>query len=266
MEARVLLLESTAPDRRKILIDVGIGSDFNVKYGEKLGPKFAEMYGMTGPSRGASANAQAAADDDETTCTSIEKNLNSLGIKASEITDVILTHLHFDHAGGATCVRSGRLVPTFQNARYYIQRRNLETAQKPNLREKASYYTANFEALIEHKVLQILDGAVENLLPGVSVATSDGHTQGQQIVRVSDGETTLVYCADLIPTSSHVKLPWVMGYDLDPLKLIEEKRETLTRAAEHRWYLFFEHDPYADAAQVAESKGDFVVTERFSLA
>ena len=88
----------------------------------------------------------------------------------------------------------------------------------------------------------------------------------QQVVKVTDGTQTLLYCGDLIPTSTHVRLAWVMGYDLEPLKLIEEKREILTVAAKENWTLFFEHDPYADAATVEESKGDFGVKERLSLA
>ncbi len=244
MEARALLLDG-GPGQR-VMIDCGIGRDFIFKYGEKLGPKFAEMYNVSDSA-------------------GVEKSLNSYGLKLEDIDHVILTHLHFDHAGGATTEKDGKLVPTFPKAKYYVQRANLETARKPNLREKASYYSANFEPLNEAGVLTILDGPVENLLPGISVRTSDGHTVGQQIVLVSDAENTLVYCGDLIPTSTHIRLPWVMGYDLQPLVLMEEKRELLTPAAKGNWYLFFEHDPYMDAARVEETKGDFAVRERVTL-
>lgn len=249
MEARALLLDG-GPGQPRVLIDCGIGGDFIAKYGEKLGSKFAEMYSIQGDSASAPA---------------IERNLNALGLKAEDITDVILTHLHFDHAGGATKAVDGKLAPTFPKARYHIQRANLETAMKPNLREKASYYAPNFQPLIDAGVANILDGEVENLLPGISVRITDGHTIGQQIVLVGDGSTNLVYCGDLIPTSTHVRLPWVMGYDLQPLKLIEEKRALLDPAAKGGWYLFFEHDPYIDAAKVEEAKGDFAVTERLAL-
>ena len=245
MEARALLLDA-GPNRR-VLIDCGIGGDFIFKYGEKLGTKFGEMYAIR------SAGGESLA---------IAGSLKHHGLRLDDITDVILTHLHFDHAGGATTERNGKLVPTFPNAKYYIQRANLETASHPNLREKASYYAPNFQPLIDAGVLTILDGPVENLLPGISVQLTNGHTVGQQVVRVTDGKTSLLYCADLIPTSSHVRLPWVMGYDLEPLKLIDEKREVLTPAAKGDWYLFFEHDPYMDAARVEESKGDFSVRER----
>lgn len=252
MEARALLLDgAVSPENpggngRRILIDCGIGGDFIAKYGEKLGVKFSEMYSVAEGS-------------------GVEKSLKSLGLRTEDVTDVILTHLHFDHAGGATRERDGKLVPTFSNARYFVQKANYETASNPNVREKASYYTPNFEPLVEANVLTLLEGPVDELLPGISVAITDGHTRGQQTVKVTDGSTTLVYCGDLIPTSTHVRLAWVMGYDLHPLILIEEKRELLKPAAQGSWYLFFEHDPYMDAALVQSAKDDFNVSERFTL-
>ena len=248
MEARGLLLLG---EKHRILIDCGIGGDFIEKYGEKLGSKFSEMYAVQ-----QHPDAQKA---------SLINSLKKWGLTPNDITDVILTHLHFDHCGGATSAVGGKLVPTFKNATYYVQKRNLETARTPNLREKASYYGANFEPLIEAGVLKILDGAVENLLPGVSVMLTDGHTVGQQVVKVSDGVNTVLYCGDLIPTSTHVRLPWVMGYDLEPLRLIEEKRTILTQAAKENWHLVFEHDPYIDCATVAENRDDFALSGKFCL-
>ncbi|RYZ77451.1 MAG: MBL fold metallo-hydrolase [Proteobacteria bacterium] len=245
MEARALLLDG-GPGQR-ILIDCGIGGDFIAKYGEKLGTKFGEMYSVSEE-------------------TSVATSLAKLGLKTSDINHVILTHLHFDHTGGATKAIDGKLVPTFESAKYYVQRANYETAVKPNIREKASYYLPNFEPLNEAGVLTFLDGPTENLLPGVSVLISDGHTHGQQVVKITDGTETLLYCGDLIPTSTHVRLAWVMGYDLEPLTLIEEKRKLLAEAAKGNWTLFFEHDPYADAAKVEEAKGDYAVRERLALA
>lgn len=244
MEARGLLLKSPECN---ILIDTGNGGDFIAKYGDKLGTKFADLFNIhsEGPSL----------------LGSLEKH----DLKPEDIHHVILTHLHFDHAGGATTEKNGQLVPTFPNAQYWVQKGNLETARHPNVRERASYYPANFEPLLKAGVLNILDGPRQDLLPGVSVIISNGHTQAQQVVQVSDGTTTLLYCGDMVPTSTHVKLPWVMGYDLHPLTLIEEKQKYLGEAADHSWYLFFEHDPYCDAAQIERSGSDFAVQKRFWL-
>ena len=252
MEARALFLDGGKG--RRILIDCGIGGDFIHKYGEKLGTKFADMFGIKSsePVNGSSKHA-------------VEAYLQAHGMTLDDIDHVILTHLHFDHTGGATRWNGEKLVPMFPKAKYYVQRANYENAQKPNVREKASYYAGNFEPLMEAGVLTLIDGNVTDLLPGVSVAVTDGHTRGQQTVRVTDGKTTILYCADLIPTSTHVRLAWVMGYDLEPLTLIEEKREMLTPAARDGWYLFFEHDPYMDMARVEEARGDFQVRDRFAL-
>lgn len=244
MEARGLLLKS---DQRNILIDTGNGADFVAKYGDKMGSKFAQMYAVEegGPS--------------------LLSSLRKHGLGAEDITDVILTHLHFDHAGGATTERDGKIAPTFPKARYYVQKANLETATHPNIRERASYFSANFQSLIDSGVLTILNGETQNLIPGISVFISNGHTQGQQIVKVSDGKNTLLYCGDMVPTSSHVRLAWIMGYDLDPLTIIEEKKKFLSQAADQNWYLFFEHDPYCDAALVTRDQSDFAVSQRFHL-
>lgn len=244
MEARALLLKSAG---RNILIDTGNGSDFVEKYGEKMGSKFAEIYGVN-PSQ-----------------TSLLKSLKNNGLEPSDITDVILTHLHFDHAGGATCSHNGKIVPTFPNAKYYVQRQNLETARTPNIREKASYLKQNFDPLIEAEVLELLDGDVENLFPNISVIVSNGHTEGQQIVKISDSTTGVFYAADLIPTSTHIRSAWVMGYDLSPLTLIREKREILKQAAQNGWFIYFEHDPYCDLSAIEAEKDDFKAKERFHL-
>ncbi len=243
MEARAMLLKGHG---RVILIDCGNGSDFIAKHGEKAGQKFASMYGVDekGPS--------------------LLKSLEKYGVQVQDVTDVILTHLHFDHCGGATCERNGQIVPTFPAARYYVQRRNWETAQNPNLREKASYLSVNFQPLQSAGVLCFLEGQCE-VLPGIQVIPSDGHTQGQQMVKVADQNHSLIYCADVIPTSSHVRSAWVMGYDLDPLKIISEKIEILKKAVEQKTYLYFEHDPYCDCALVQSDGKDFQVSGRYLL-
>ncbi|MNJ96821.1 putative quorum-quenching lactonase YtnP [compost metagenome] len=244
MEARGLLLKSPGCN---ILIDTGNGGDFVAKYGEKLGNKFKEMYNIddSGPS--------------------LLKSLKAHGLGVDDIHHVILTHFHFDHAGGGTTEKNGKLVPTFPKAQYWAQKGNLETASHPNLRERASYYAANYQPLIDAGVLKLLDGPTENFLPGISAMLSDGHTKSQQMIRVSDNQTTLLYCGDVVPTSTHVKIPWLMGYDLHPLTLMEEKQKYLGEAADHSWYLFFEHDPYCDSALIERNGHDFAVQKRFWL-
>lgn len=245
MAARALLLKSPG---KNILIDTGNGGDFTLKYGEKLGPKFKEMFNL----------------DNEGEI--LFKSLMEYDLTPEDITDVVLTHLHFDHAGGATKVVNGKLVPAFPHAKYYIQDVNLKTAQTPNLRERASYYPANFQPLIDAGVLTVLNGATENLLPNVSVIINNGHTSGQQLVKVSDGSTHLLYCGDAVPTSTHVRVPWLMGYDLNPLMLMEEKKIILDQAAKEKWYLFFEHDPYCHGAQIQAQGSDFSLESKYLFA
>jgi glyoxylase-like metal-dependent hydrolase (beta-lactamase superfamily II) len=244
MEARALLLKSPGCN---ILIDTGNGSDFVLKYGDKLGSKFKTMYNISedGPS--------------------LLKSLKAHGLEAKDIHHVVLTHLHFDHAGGATTEVAGQLAPTFPNAKYWVQKSNIETARQPNLRERASYYPANFEPLAASGVLTLLDGDTKDFLPGLSALVSHGHTQGQQMIKVTDGKATLLYCGDVVPTSTHVKIPWLMGYDLHPLTLMEEKQKYLAQAADQSWYLFFEHDPYCDSALIERNGHDFGVQKRFWL-
>lgn len=244
MEARALLLKSKD---RNVLIDTGNGGDFIAKYGDKLGAKFSELYGIdsSGPS--------------------LKKSLEAYGLTFSDITDVILTHLHFDHAGGATSAIDNKIGPTFPNAKYYVQVENLKTAQHPNVREKASYLAPNFEPLIEAGKLTLVNGSTENLLPNISVWVSNGHTTGQQVVIVEDDTQKLIYCGDVIATSTHVRSAWVMGYDLHPLVVIEEKAQLLKSSLDKKTYFFFEHDPYCDVATVEPDKADFKVKERFWL-
>ncbi len=246
LEARALLLRSEGSN---VLVDVGVGQDFVEKYGEKMGSKFSEIYSV-----------QESIETD-----SLEKSLKHWGLLPEDIDHVILTHLHFDHAGGATKWDGDKLVPTFPNAKYYIQKANLQTARKPNLREKASYFKPNFEPLFESQVVKLLDGDVKNLLPNISVFVTNGHTLGQQLVRVEDDKNLLTYCGDIIPTSTHVRLPYVMGYDLNPLLVIEEKSRVLSETVKKSGYLYFEHDPYFDLGQVSAQGEDYRFSGGFVL-
>lgn len=245
MEARALLLKS--PDHC-ILIDCGNGRFFAEKYGDRIGGKFAEIYGV------------------EQGSITLESSLAKHGLKPSDVTHVILTHLHFDHAGGATTFLDGHVVPTFPNAKYFVQGANLEAAQKPNIRERASYLPANFQPLLDTGMLTLLDGNTDDIFPGIHLRVSNGHTRGQQWVAIQDDRVGIVYCGDVIPTSTHVRLPFVMGYDLEPLLLIQEKEKLLEEVANKGWYVFFEHDPYADCATIEKVGTDYRVSQRFHLA
>lgn len=251
MEARALLLKAKDPNtkHKNILIDTGNGSDFIAKYGEKLGSQFKDMYTLdeNGPN--------------------LISSLKVHGLEPHDITDVILTHLHFDHAGGATCAipNTNELAPTFPKAMYYVQKSNLETAQHPNRRERASYFAANFEPLMTAGQLTLIDGDTKNILPNISVVVSNGHTQGHQSVVIEDTDKKLIYCGDVIPTSSHVRSAWIMGYDLNALMLIEEKSKLLNLSLEKPTYYYFERDPYCDLATVIPDKADYKVSERFDL-
>lgn len=231
---RTLLLRG---DGRVILVDTGMGNKFS--------PKHQAMYGLD-PDAGDLLSALAAH-----------------GLTPEDVTDVILTHLHFDHAGGATCLRDGEVVPTFGRARYWVQQRNWDWACQPTERDQASYLPENFQPLMAAGQLELLQGEGE-ILPGISAWISDGHTIGQQIVRVHDDTQSLVFCADIIPTASHLRLPFIMGYDLQPLVTLEEKRQILSRAAAENWLLVFEHDPLIPAAYVQEGPKGFAVREALS--
>lgn len=245
MEARALLLVSSD---KKILIDTGNGDSFIEKYGEKMGTKFSQMYAMDphGPN--------------------LKKSLANLNIKPSDITDVILTHLHFDHCGGSTEANENSLiVPTFKNATYYVQHSNYMNALNPNKREKASYLKANFEPLMTAKVLKLLTTDTDENLPNIRFFVSDGHTQGHQSVIIADDHQQLIYCGDVIPTASHIRSAWVMGYDLNPLKIMDEKNKLLQLSQNKKTYYFFEHDPYCDLATVQINNDDYQVEQAFQM-
>jgi glyoxylase-like metal-dependent hydrolase (beta-lactamase superfamily II) len=224
MAARALLLQGGG---RRILIDTGNGSKFD--------QKFRTIYGID------------SGEGDLLT------SLRGAGVGPEEVTDVILTHLHFDHAGGATIRDGGEIRPTFPNALYHVQREHWEAAMRPTERDRASFVPDDFVPLHERGMLRFTEGEGP-VVPGVTVRVVRGHTAALQCPVLSDGTTTLLFCADLIPMAPHVQLPWIMAYDLRPLVTLEEKRAILNRAADERWILFFEHDPSVAAARI--KRGD----------
>lgn len=215
---------------RNILVDTGNGD----KWPEKL----REIYRI------------------DTDSVNIESSLEAYGLAEKDVTDVILTHLHFDHAGGSTRIEGGELVPTFPNARYYVQRQNYQHANSPNDRDRASYLAENWRPLQQRGVLELVDGPRE-ILPGIHVKISDGHTPGQQLPFLSEGDVTVLYCGDLFPTHVHVPVPWIMGYDLAPLTIIEEKKQVLAQAVAGNWIFFYGHDHKHAATRVTRSDKGF---------
>lgn len=225
LSTRNLLLIS---DDKKILIDTGMGN--------KWDDKSKNIY-----------NIDPKLD--------LELALEQNGIKSDEITDILLTHLHFDHTGGSTKVENGKLVPAFPNAKYYVQKKNFEWAMNPSDRDKGSYIKENFEPLVKEGVLNLIDGEID-FDDNISFRIINGHTFSQQMIKISDSSNTVLYVADLLPFVSQIKIPYVMGYDLQPLVTVEEKKKYLKLAAEENWKLYFGHDPdYAIATVKHSEKG-----------
>jgi glyoxylase-like metal-dependent hydrolase (beta-lactamase superfamily II) len=235
MAARALLLVG---DGRNILVDTGNGDKFDQKFGS--------IYRID--------------SGQELIAASLARHR----LTPADITDVILTHLHFDHAGGATRREGDRVVPAFPHARYHVQQKHWEAALHPTERDRASFVLDDFKPLHDAGVLKFIDGEKE-ILPGVQARIMNGHTSTLQCPLISDGETTLLYCADLVPLASHLHLPWIMAYDLRPLVTLEEKRQTLRNAAEKEWIMFFEHDPVLQAGYVHQTEKGFTLGPTLTL-
>ena len=160
-----------------------------------------------------------------------------------DVTIVVNTHLHFDHAGGNTTLDdAGRAVPTFPNARYFVSRDEYEHAESPHERDRASYLPENWRPLAENGQLELKPAEYE-VVPGLRMETVPGHSRSMQCPRLERGGRTLFGFADLVPTRAHVRLPWIMGYDLYPVETLEAKRRLLPQAAREGWLCLFYHDP-----------------------
>lgn len=225
-------------DRRTILVDNGLG--------HKYTDKFASLY---------------AVDHESAT---LARSLAMLGVSVEDVTDVILTHLHFDHAGGSTEVVGDRLEPTFRNARYHTQERQWASAFDPNPREAPSFLEENLQPLQDAGQLVIHNGPTE-LFEGVSVELFFGHTEAMQTVSVRSDDGTLVFAADLLPTSHHLNAAWTMAYDIRPLETMKEKERFLSRAASEGWTIFFEHDPLVVIADIRQDERGFAAVRQRSL-
>jgi len=176
--------------------------------------------------------------------------LRTVGIKAEDITDVILTHLHFDHVGGSTYYDTkGLLQLTFPNAQHHVQKRQWEWALNPSEKDAASFMKENFLPILQQDKLNLIDGPGE-LFPGLELLLFNGHSPSMQAPKISDGKNTLLFCADIFPTSSHIPIPYIMGYDIQPMATLEEKKKLLPKALHEEWILLFEHDPYNVAGKL----------------
>ncbi len=187
----------------------------------------------------------------------VEAALAARRLGTDAVTDVVLTHLHFDHAGGLTVRTKDGVRPRFGRARVHVQAANWRWAASPSPKDAGSFRRGDYEAIEQR--LRLVDGDGE-VLDGVDVRRSDGHTPGLQIVYVHGGESrSVVFPADLVPTSAHVHLPWVMAYDNEPVRSIEEKRRLLQEAVDHGHSIVFEHDPQVAAARVKKQGNRFVL-------
>ncbi len=214
---RCLLIEH---DSGPVLIDTGAGN--------KEDPKFLDIYGI----ENAGANGR----------TMLEDGLAQIGVRSDEIPTVINTHLHFDHAGGNTYRdETGKIRPSFPRARYVVKRGEYDFATHTNERTAASYFPHNIDPVVASGQFEFVVREKE-IVKGVRVVSTPGHTPFHQSVLIESAGERALFLGDVVPTSAHLSLPWIMGYDVEPLVTLETKRRILRQAAEERWLLVFEHD------------------------
>jgi glyoxylase-like metal-dependent hydrolase (beta-lactamase superfamily II) len=244
MGLRCLLLRDNASGRN-LLIDTGIG--------HKNSEKFEKIYCV------------------DHSINTLSKSLSAIGLTEDDITDVIITHCHFDHVGGAVKQdKSGKLIPTFSNAKYYLFEQNFELAKNPNEREKASYLIPNFMPLKEaDQLIQARDVShleKEINWKGFTALQSFGHTLGLLCPVIKVEDKTFFFPSDLISTAHHLPVPWACGYDMHVYKAIEEKAKMLELASKENWILVYQHDPLISASTVLKGSKHFEVGEKVNLA
>lgn len=216
--------------RYNILVETGLG--------ENWPPKFREIYAIRIEP-------------------GLKKALNEVGLKPENIDFVINTHLHFDHCGHNTEKKGEKFVPAFPQAAYLIQKGEWEAALNPNERDQSSYLQENFWPLFEAGQVEFLEGDKE-IIPGVKMVLTPGHTAYHQSLLVSGGKKNLFFAGDLLPTSAHVGLPYIMSFDLFPLETLKTKKRWLNQAVEEKWILAYVHDPQCFFSLVQKEKDKFM--------
>ena len=233
MAARSLLIETTSS---LILIDTGLG--------DKQDEKFFSHYHRWGEY-------------------SIDDSIKKAGFSSGDVTDVFFTHLHFDHCGGAIIRKGNRLIPRFENANFWVNKGHWEWANSPNSREKASFLPDNILPLKESGKLNFIDANEKPL--GFDILTVNGHTEKMMLPVLEFKSRTIVFVSDLIPTSGHIRVPFIMGYDTRPLQTLREKESFLENAAKDKFLLFLQHDVKNEIIDIKKENNKFKLNKTFKL-
>ena len=211
---------------KRILVETGAG--------DKMNAKLRAIYGLEGPR--------------------LVDRLHDHGLQPEDIDIVIDTHLHFDHCGGNTRVEKDKAIPAFPNAQYFVQKGEYDHALHPTERDQASYFQENFVPIHAAGKLMLLESDA-TIVPGVEVIRAPGHNADMQCVKITGGEKTAFFLADLVPTTAHLPLPWIMGYDLYPLTTLANKKEWIPKVVREGWIALFVHDAAVPAAYLRERDG-----------
>ncbi len=223
---------------KKILIDTGVGN--------KQDEKFLGHYYLNGEA-------------------TLEDSLKKLGYRSEDITDVIHTHLHFDHCGGSVVYDNrGKLIPAFPNATYHVSRLHWDLANDPNRREKASFLDENIRPLEENGKLNLIEKEGE-LMPGINIRFYKGHTEGQVVPFIQHENTIIVFVGDLMPLMANIPIAWVCGYDTRPLDSLKEKEAFLNEAYENNYILYFQHDIFNECCMLEKSSRGLRPGKKFPL-
>jgi glyoxylase-like metal-dependent hydrolase (beta-lactamase superfamily II) len=213
---------------KRILVETGAG--------DKMDAKFRGIYGLDGPF--------------------LVDGLRAYDVRPEDVDIVVNTHLHFDHCGGNTQIENGAVVPAFPNARYVVHKGEFDHAMSPNERDRASYFPENYVPLQSAGILTLLESD-SVVVPGVELIRVPGHTANMQCVKLTEGGKTAFLFADLVPTTAHLPLPWIMGYDLYPMMTLENKKRWIPEVVREGWLALFAHDPRVPAAYLRDRDGQW---------